>query len=94
MAVGIPLGIIVGALGGAAFVILLRAALTGDALKVVASLVGMPASIFGGGWLTTVFDLATILSSYVVSVAATFSLIAVYPLARFVIRLGNELGAA
>jgi hypothetical protein len=94
VAVGIPLGILVGIVSGAAFVICLRAAFLGSGLKVAGSLLAMPTTWFGGGWLTTVFDLDRILSSYVTSLAVSVVLICSYPLARVVIRIGNELGTA
>jgi hypothetical protein len=58
------------------------------------SLLAMPTSWFGGGWLTKVFDLDEILSWYLTSLAVCFLAIGGYPLFRAVIRIGNELGTA
>jgi hypothetical protein len=52
----------------------------------------MPSSWFAGGWLTAVFDLDRILSSYVTSLAVSVVAIGGYPLFRVVVRIGNELG--
>ena len=92
--VGIALGVLVGVVSGAAFVIFLRGAFEGDPLKAGASLVGMPATWFGGGWLTTVFDIAKILSAYVTSLAVTVVLIGIIPLYHLVLRIGNDIGKA
>lgn len=95
MAVGIPLGVLVGTASGAAFLIFLRSAFQqGDATKAAGSLLAMPTSWFGGGWLTSVFELDLILSSYVSSLAVVVVVICAYPLTRVVIRIGNELGTA
>lgn len=94
MAVGIPLGVLVGAVSGAAFAIFLRTAVLGDGPKAAASLLAMPSAWFGGGWLTSVFDVEKILDAYVTSLAISMLLIASYPLMRFIIRIGNELGVA
>jgi hypothetical protein len=90
--VGIALGVLVGVVSGAAFLIFLRAAFVGDPLKAGTSLVAMPATWFGGGWLTTIFDIATILSAYVTSLAATVVVIGVIPLYQLVIRIGHDIG--
>jgi hypothetical protein len=94
VAVGIPLGILVGVVSGAAFIVFLRTAFREDALKAAGSLLAMPSSWFAGGWLTQVFDLERILSSYVTSLAISVVLISGYPLFRVVVRIGNELGKA
>jgi len=94
VAVGIPLGILVGSVSGAAFIVFLRAAFRDDELKAAGSLLAMPASWFGGGWLTDVFDVDLILSSYLTSLAVSFLVIGGYPLYRVVVRIGSELGTA
>lgn len=94
MAVGIPLGILVGIVSGAAFLIFLRTAFQGDALKAAGSLLAMPTSWFAGGWLTEVFDLELILSSYVTTLALCVVAIGGYPMFRVVVRIGNELAKA
>lgn len=90
MSVGLPLGVLVGFVGGTAFAFCILAALKGDALKAAVQLLGMPASWFGGGWLTTVFDIDEILSWYVGGVAGTTVVIGSYPLFRFLVWLGRQ----
>lgn len=93
--VGIALGVLVGVVSGAAFLVFIRAAFqTGDALKAGASLLGMPTTWFGGGWLTTLFDISQILSAYVTTLAALMVLIGSWPLYHLVVRVGNEIGKA
>jgi fucose 4-O-acetylase-like acetyltransferase len=90
--VGIPLGILVGLVSGVAFVFFLRSAFSEDPLKVAESLLAMPAAWFGGGWLTTVFDLERILDSYVMSLAVFFLVIVAKPAYLTIVRVGNEIG--
>jgi hypothetical protein len=94
MLVGIPLGLLVGVVSGVAFVLLIREALRGEVIRIAGLLTSMPGTWFGGGWLTELFDLDAILSSYVATLAVSFLLIAAYPLLRLVVRLGNEIGEA
>jgi hypothetical protein len=92
VAVGIALGVLVGVVSGAAFLVFLRAAFGGEPQKAGAGLVSMPATWFGGGWLTTVFDISQILSAYVTALAATVVLIGALPLYQLVIRIGHDIG--
>jgi hypothetical protein len=94
VAVGIPLGILVGFVSGAAYVIFLRTAFGGDAMKAGSSLLAMPTSWFAGGWLTQTFDLELILSSYVAALAASVVAIGAYPTLRVVVRIADELSKA
>jgi hypothetical protein len=92
--VGIALGVLVGVVSGAAFLIFLRGAFEADPVKAGSSLVAMPAAWFGGGWLTTVFDVAKILSGYVTSLAVTVVAIGIVPLYHLIIRIGNDISKA
>ena len=93
MAVGIALGVLVGIVSAAAFLLFLKAAFRdGDTLKAAGGLVSMPASWFGGGWLTTVFDVASILSAYVTTLAVVMVVICSYPLRTLVIRVATDIG--
>ena len=94
MSVGIPLGILVGVVSGAAFGVYLSVSFGEDPMKAAASLLAMPTSWFGGGWLTEVFELDEILSWYVASLAVSFLIVGGYPLFRFVVRIGNRIGMA
>jgi hypothetical protein len=91
---GLPLGVLVGFVGGAAFIFFTLAALEGAALKAATSLPAMPASWFGGGWLTTHFDVDEILSWYVSSLAVTTLAISVYPLFKLIVWIGRRLTPA
>jgi hypothetical protein len=93
VATGIPLGILVGFVSGAAFLVFLRAAFQGEGLKAGSSLLSMPTSWFAGGWLTQLFDVQRILSSYVTALSVTVIAIGVLPLFRVVIRVAGEVGA-
>ena len=94
MAVGIPLGILVGIVSGAAFVVFLRTAFLENKLKAAGSMLSMPTSWFAGGWLTEVFDVDEVLSSYVTTLAISVVVIAAYPLLMVVVRVGNEVRKA
>jgi hypothetical protein len=100
VAAGIALGILVGVVSGAAFGIYLDASTGTDAtkaadpMKVATSLLAMPTSWFGGGWLTNIFDLDEILSWYVTSLAVSFLIVGAYPLFKKVVQIGNRIGTA
>jgi hypothetical protein len=78
--VGLPLGVLMGFVSGAAFFILVQAAQDRQRLRAVSGLTGLPAIWFGGGWLTTVFDVEEILSWYVSSLCLTAVPIATFGL--------------
>ena len=94
MSAGLPLGVLVGFVGGAAFVLFTLAAIEGAALKAATSLPAMPASWFGGGWLTSLFDVEEILSWYVSSLAVTTLAIGAYPLFKLIVWVGRRLTPA
>ena len=100
---GVALGVLIGVVSGTCLILLLRTALAGrpglkDTLAITSELLAIPTFWFGGPWVTTVFaeslDLRAILPSYMVALAVTFVLIALYPLVRLVIWLGNQIGQA
>jgi hypothetical protein len=93
MATGIPLGILVGFLSGAAFALCLLSAKKGDTLKAAGSILAIPTSCFGGGWLTTLFDVEDILSAYVMALAVTTIVVGSVPLGALVIRVTHDLMA-
>ena len=97
---GAALGILIGVVSGLSLVLLLRTALAGrpglkDTLAITSELLAIPTFWFGGPWVTTAFaqslDIGLILPSYMVALACTFVLIALYPLVRLVIWLGNQI---
>ena len=98
---GVALGVLIGVVSGTSLVLLLRTALAGrpglkETLAITSELLAIPTFWFGGPWVTTVFvqsvDVRLILPSYMVALAASFVLIALYPLLRLVIWLGNQIG--
>jgi hypothetical protein len=94
MVVGASLGILVGIVSGAAFILIVNAAKEENALKAAATLLTMPTTWFGGGWLTQVFDLERILDAYVVSLAVSMLVICGVSLWEMIVRHGNQVGEA
>jgi hypothetical protein len=97
---GAALGFVVGMTGGLVVVLLVRnAAVTRQTLRTTLAQIGqlmtIPGFFFGGPWLgSRLFssvDFAMMLTSYVVSLAVTFALVAGYPLAKLVIATGNRI---
>lgn len=91
---GASLGILVGIVSGAAFILIVNAAREENALKAAATLLTMPMTWFGGGWLTQVFDLERILDAYVVSLAISMLLICGVSLREMIVSYGNQVGEA
>jgi hypothetical protein len=94
MVVGVSLGVLVGLVSGAAFVLIVKAAKEENALRAAATLLTMPTTWFGGGWLTQVFDVERILDACVVSLAVSMLVICSFPLREMIVRLGNQAGEA
>jgi hypothetical protein len=91
VATGIPLGILVGFWSGAAFIFCLRAAWDGEMLKAAASVLTIAPAVFGGGWLTSTFDVEDVLSWYVTALAATAVPLGSIPLFAYVVRLTRDI---
>ena len=91
MNAGIPLGIFMGLLSGTAFVLCLLATRQGRILQAGSAILGIPATVFGGGWLTTLFDVEDIVSSYVTALAATAVAVGIVPLVALVVLTTQEL---
>ncbi|MGI9146252.1 MAG: hypothetical protein ACR2IK_06880 [Chloroflexota bacterium] len=98
---GAAMGVLIGVVSGICLVLLLRTALAGrpglrETLAITSELLAIPTFWFGGPWVTTALlqslDLGQILPAYMVTLAFTFVLIALYPLVRLVIWLGNQIG--
>ena len=100
--VGIALGILIGITSGAVALVLLKTANTAS-IKDVSSIVALTSEIlaiptfwFGGSWVSTslfrLVPLAGMINPYIVSVAVSFSLVVAYPIFRWVVQLGAELG--
>lgn len=99
--IGFPLGILIGVISGFALLLLLKSAMrtsAGDVkglLLILAELLAIPTFWFGGPWLTTTLmadiDRNALLGPYLVGLAVAFVLIAALPLARLIIRIGNDI---
>lgn len=102
MVVGLALGFLIGIISGTVFLLLLKTAVSAphkgasSILTLTAELLAMPTFWFGGPWLTTslleLVHLQDLINPYVGSLAVTFSIISLYPAARWIIQLGEEFG--
>lgn len=102
MIIGIPLGILIGTISGAVALVLIRTAnsIRASNLKpivaVTAEILAIPTFWFGGSWVTTKFisvsSIPDILNAYIVTLAITFSIFIFYPITRWIIKIGHELG--
>jgi len=99
---GVALGILIGVTSGAVALVLLKTANTAS-VKDISSIVTLTSEIlaiptfwFGGPWVSTtlfrLIPLAGMINPYIVSVAISFTLLVAYPIFRWVIQLGAELG--
>jgi xanthine/uracil permease len=102
--IGYPLGILIGIITGYVFMLFFQSAMASSnvkfskIMKLSTQLLAMPTFWFGGPWITTQFlesvNLAESLPKYLISLALTFLLIVAWPLGRFVISVGNQVGEA
>lgn len=99
---GIALGILIGIISGMVALVLLKTA-NSASIKNISSIVAITTEIlaiptfwFGGPWIATsllnFIKLDQIINSYIVSLATTFMIVVVYPVSRWIIQLGRELG--
>jgi hypothetical protein len=99
---GVALGILIGVTSGVVALVLLRTANTAS-VKDVSSIVALtsqmlaiPTFWFGGPWVSTelfhLVSLDAIINPYIVSLAITFTFLVAYPIFRWVVQLGEELG--
>jgi len=99
---GVALGSLIGITSGVVALVLLKTANTAS-VKDVSSIVALTSEILaiptfwlGGPWVSTkLFQLvpfAGMIDSYIASVAIAFTLLVAYPIFRWVIQLGAELG--
>lgn len=101
-ALGIFLGLLIGIISGVVMITLLPMLLRTSHKKIqsnlmiIGELLAIPTFWFGGPWLTTSFfigiKLDDILETYILSLSVTFTLFCLYPLIRYIIRMGNEIG--
>jgi len=100
--IGYPLGILIGVITGYVFILFFQTAIASSkvkystVMKVSTQLLAMPTFWFGGPWVTTQFlqsvNFAALLPGYLVSLTLTFLLLVSWPLSRFVISVGNQVG--
>jgi hypothetical protein len=102
IAIGIALGLLISLISGAVALVLLKTA-NKASLKDVSSLVALTSEIlaiptfwFSGAWLTgrLLKDIAPdkIMAPYSISLAVSFTLIVGYPIFRWIVSLGEQLG--
>lgn len=102
MILGIGLGILIGLISGTVALVLLRTAnsLNRVNLKpiiaVTTEILAIPTFWFGGPWLTSNIlvesPIADFVNPYVMTLACTFSILMAYPIFRWVVKVGTELG--
>jgi hypothetical protein len=101
MILGIGLGILIGLLSGTVALILLRTANSLDTsnvksvITITAEILAIPTFWFAGSWLTRLGienRPPEFLDLYVITLAATFSMLLAYPIYRWIFKLGHELG--
>jgi Na+-driven multidrug efflux pump len=103
--VGLALGFLIGVITGIVFLLILKTADrlsekgTASILTLTTELLAIPTFWFGGPWLATtgmlkgVGEQTGLLNSYLISLVAVFAIISLYPAARWIIQLGDQLGA-
>ena len=102
MITGTAIGLLIGIVTGTVFLLLLqtadRASQQGTSvLKLTTQILSIPTFWFGGPWLTTnllnLVDKSQFINPYLISLVAVFSLICLYPAARWIIQLGQHFGS-
>jgi hypothetical protein len=99
---GLVLGILIGAITGTVFLLILNTAVGvsdkdgSSILKLTAELLAIPSFWFGGPWLSGILLSRTVSQDltdpYVISLAVIFLAMSSYPAGRWIIRLGKSIG--
>jgi hypothetical protein len=98
---GTAIGLLIGLVTGIVFLLLLKTADQASeqgmsVLKVTTEILAIPTFWFGGPWFTTgllkLVEMDKFINPYLVSLVAVFSLISLYPAARWIIQLGEHFG--
>jgi hypothetical protein len=98
---GLTIGLLIGVITGTVFLLLLKtanqASERGVSIATLTSeILAIPTFWFGGPWLTTrmlkLVPIKELINPYLISLAAVFSLICLYPAARWIIQLGEQFG--
>jgi hypothetical protein len=100
--VGIAIGILIGIISGTVALVLLRTANTASIRNVTSlvaittELLAIPTFWFGGPWVATgwlkLVRLEQIINSYILALSMTFVIVVAYPICRWILQLGRELG--
>ena len=99
---GFAIGFLIGLVTGTVFLLLLKSANEASEkgvsiVKLTSEILAIPTFWFGGPWLSTKMlkdvSMDTLINPYLISLAAVFSLISLYPAARWIIHLGEQFGA-
>lgn len=102
MITGLAIGILIGVITGTVFLLLLKTADRASEkgvsiLTLISQLLAIPTFWFGGPWLTSdllkLVSRSELINPYLVSLVAVFSIISFYPAARWIIQVGEQLGA-
>lgn len=98
---GLSVGIVIGAISGLIILAILRTLAKANTAKAIVMLVGeltglvafiVGAHFLGSSVLFSEEELPLIRDSYLVSLAATIVIMMTYPIFRWIVRLGEELG--
>src|SRR5215472_5219231 len=98
---GLTIGLLIGVVTGTVFLLLLKTAneaseKRASILKLTSEILAIPTFWFGGPWLSTKIlknlSMDTLINPYLIALAAVFSLISLYPAARWIIQLGEQFG--
>ena len=102
MVAGISLGMLIGIITGIVALLLLRTASRASigqskaVLAITAELLAIPTFWFGGPWITAeivrLVSLDQIKEPYIVSLTVTFVAFVLFPIIRWTIQVGRELG--
>jgi hypothetical protein len=98
---GVAIGLLIGVVTGTVFLLLLKTANEAaekgvSIVKLTSEILAIPTFWFGGPWLTTHMlsnvNWDNLLNPYLLSLVTVFSLISLYPAARWIIHLGEQFG--
>ncbi len=99
---GIALGLLIGVVSGTVALVLLKTASTASVkdlssiVTLTSEILAIPTFWFGGPWVSAsllrLVPLAGMINSYIVSLAISFAILVSYPIFRWIVRLGEDLG--
>lgn len=105
---GLFLGVLIGIISGIVFLVLFKSLVddskggASKILKLTGEILALPAFCFGGPWIAGEFitnlfkkpdtDVEKMVQSYVIFLVVAFVIMVIYPLFRWVIKFGEDLG--